>query len=114
MRRIGPSVAAFCTGVLAAAGAVQAAEIAGAVDANGRPQIASTMYRVTHPSIGRYIIHFTHAFPPPHATCIYMPVGDFRVKGLTETTETCDVAFINQFGGLANAIFNFVAVDTTN
>jgi hypothetical protein len=39
--------------LLATVGAAQAEEIAGAIDANGKPQIESAKYKVSHPGVGR-------------------------------------------------------------
>jgi hypothetical protein len=99
---------------LVTTGAAQAAEIAGAINANGTRQVKSPQYTVSHPSAGRYIIHFTQAFPTPYVTCIFMPVGALYPSGLLETTKSCDVTFINSAGKLTNALFNFLAVDTTD
>jgi hypothetical protein len=100
-------------GLLAATGAAQAAEIAGAINANGTRQVASTQYHVSHPGPGHYIITFTTALAAPYATCIFMPIGNYSPSGLTETTKSCDVTFINSSGKLTNVLFNFLAVTTT-
>lgn len=112
MRRIALSVVLFGTTMLAAT-AAQATEIAGAINANGTRQVASTKYHVMHPSVGRYVITFTTAFPTPYATCIFMPIGNISPSGLSETTKSCDVTFINSAGKLTNVLFNFLATDTT-
>lgn len=114
MRRMSLSVAFFGAAMLTATGAAQAAEIAGAINANGTRQVASAKYHVTHPGIGHYIITFTTAFPGPYATCIFMPIGNVSPSGLVEKTKSCDVTFINSAGKLTNALFNFIATDTTN
>jgi hypothetical protein len=113
MKSIALSTILLGAGMLTAAG-VQAAEVAGAINANGSRQVASSAYRVSHPGTGHYIITFTTAFPSPYATCLYMPVGGiYAASGLRETTKSCDVTFINSSGKLTNVLFNFLAVPTT-
>ena len=113
MKSIALSIALLCTGMLAGASA-QAAEVAGAINANGSRQVASSAYHVSHPGTGHYIITFTTPFPSPYATCLFMPVGGgLATSGLTETTKSCDVTFINGSGKLTNVLFNFLAVPTS-
>jgi hypothetical protein len=100
--------------IVLTAGLAQAAEVAGAINANGTRQVKSSQYTVSHPGVGHYIIHFTHAFPAPYATCLFMPLSAVSASGLTEKTTSCDVTFINGTGKLTNVLFNFVAVDTTD
>jgi len=113
MKSIALSTILFSATILAAAGAAQAAEVAGAINANGTRQVASPAYHVTHPGVGHYIITFTTPFPTPYATCLFMPIGNISPSGLTETTKSCDVTFINSTGKLTNVLFNFLAVPTT-
>jgi len=109
------AVSALLLSVSLAAGAAQAAEVAGAINANGTRQIASPAYHVSHPGAGHYVITFTTAFAKPYATCLFMPVGSVAaVSGLTEKTTSCDVTFINSSGKLTNVLFNFLAVPTTD
>jgi hypothetical protein len=114
MNSIPLSAIVFGLGVLATIGAAKAEEIAGAIDANGKPQIESTKYKVSHPGVGHYIITFTQAFPPPYATCIYMPIGNYHVSGLIEKTDSCDMTIVRNSGSPVNVLFNFLAVNTTN
>ena len=114
MNRIPLSAIVFGLGVLATIGTAKAEEIAGAIDANGKPQIESTKYKVSHPGVGHYIITFTQAFPPPYATCIYMPIGNYHVSGLIEKTDSCDMTIVRNSGSPVNVLFNFLAVNTTN
>jgi hypothetical protein len=99
--------------VLLATTAAQATEIAGAINANGTRQVASSAYHVSHPGVGHYIITFKTPFPAPYATCIFMPIGNDSPSGLIEKTTSCDVTFINSSGKLANVLFNFIATNTT-
>jgi len=109
------ALSAALIGASLIAGAAQAAEVAGAINANGSKQVSSAAYHVSHPGTGHYIITFTTAFPGPYATCLFMPVGAVTaVSGLTEKTKSCDVTFINSSGKLTNVLFNFLAVPTTN
>lgn len=113
MKSIALSVALFGGTLLATTDAARAGQIAGAINANGTRQIASTQYHVSHPGVGHYIITFTTAFPAPYATCIFMPIGNVSPSGLVEKTNSCDVTFINSSGKLVNTLFNFLAVNTT-
>ena len=110
------AAAALCAGIFGLIGVANAAssQIAGAVDADGKRQVKSSQYTVTHPSKGRYIIHFTTPFPAPYATCLFMPVEATAANGLVEKTTSCDVTFVDSEGNLMNTIFNFLAVVTTN
>jgi hypothetical protein len=110
MRSIALSAVLLGAGLFTAG--AQAAEIAGAINANGTRQVASSAYHVSHPGPGHYIITFTAAFPAPYATCIFMPIGNNSPSGLKETTKSCDVTFINSAGKLTNVLFNFLATTT--
>jgi hypothetical protein len=113
MKSIALSAALFGAGLFMMSGAAQAAEIAGAINANGTRQVASSAYHVSHPGVGHYIITFTTPFPAPYATCIFMPIGNDNPSGLIEKTTSCDVTFINSSGKLANVLFNFIATNST-
>jgi len=112
MKSIAVSTVLF-TATIMAAGAAQAAEVAGAINANGTRQVASPAYHVSHPGVGHYIITFTTPFPSPYATCLFSPIGNNSPSGLIEKTTSCDVTFINSAGKLTNVLFNFLAVPTT-
>lgn len=94
--------------------AVRAAEIAGAIDANGHRQVKPPKYTVSHPGVGRCVITFSTPSPAPYATCLFMPNGNIAPSGLTESTTKCDVTFVDNAGKLVNTLFNFIAVDTTD
>ncbi|HEX4861381.1 MAG TPA: hypothetical protein VFV07_09100 [Rhizomicrobium sp.] len=111
MKRILTALAA--AGILIATGARADTLVAGAIAANGTKQVPSGPYTVNRPTAGHYIITFTQAYSLA-PTCVFAPIGNVYITGLTETSKTCDVTFVSATGVPTNVLFNFIAAPTTH
>ena len=94
--------------------------VSGYVNADGTVRLKSSLYTVSHPDRGKYIITFATPLSPM-ASCLVTPMrlagfdgAYLEVKFLQETKNQCVIRFqtINNHG--ADVDFSFIAVPMSN